>query len=109
METGQRGRPAKRRARDDRRTDPALRELHVSVDGFDDAANLTPPEPALTADRPKRWQRARVSPASDGAWGHREQLSNERGREYVGVVVIGLADGGTTMQKAPARGEGLLQ
>jgi hypothetical protein len=57
----------------------------------DHAPNLSPPETTLTADCPKRWQRPRVSPASDRTWRHRELLSDERRREYVGVVVVGLA------------------
>lgn len=56
----------------------------------DHAPNFSPPEPALTAERAERRQRPRVGPASDGAWVHREQLSDERGREDVGVAVLGF-------------------
>src|SRR5829696_1300037 len=56
----------------------------------DHTPDLSPPEATLPADCPKRWQRPRVRPASDGAWRHREQLGDERGGEYVGVVVVGL-------------------
>jgi hypothetical protein len=76
--------------------DEALEVLQQLVDALSEirdlrAPNLTPPEPALSADRAKRRQPPCIGPQSDRARTHREQFRYLPRREYVAVVVLELA------------------
>jgi hypothetical protein len=64
----------------------------LSESGTCDAPNLTPPEPAMSAEGAKRRQRPGFGPTPDNFRRYPEDIGHASCREYVAFVVLRLAD-----------------